>query len=182
MVNISWRWVSREAPSLNVGSVWFCIFVFVYLCIYFLGCVCVRGGGRGGGVEREMERRLSVLCWLVCAPPICHQCHLAKNEMWAREVGFACLTWLYGLFVRTLISRTNACAGCCRPTLKKFWAFCLGALRSNSEVTSPRVSWALADLYVELFRMNVNLKVFCILSLLIILCATSKASEMLFLC
>ena len=41
----------------------------------------------------------------------------AKNEMWASEVCFACLTWLYGLFVRTLISRTNAYAGCGRPTL-----------------------------------------------------------------
>ena len=25
---------------------------------------------------------------------------VAKNEMWASEVCFACLTWLYGLFVR----------------------------------------------------------------------------------
>ena len=31
--------------------------------------------------------------------------------------------------------------------------------------------------YVELFSMNVNLKVFCIPSLCIILCDTSKASE-----
>ena len=31
--------------------------------------------------------------------------------------------------------------------------------------------------YVELFSMNVNLKVFCILCLCIILCDTSKASE-----
>ena len=30
---------------------------------------------------------------------------------------FLCLTWLYGLFVRTLISLTNANAGCGRPTL-----------------------------------------------------------------
>ena len=32
---------------------------------------------------------------------------VAKNEMWVSEVCFACLT-LYGLFVRTLISLTNA--------------------------------------------------------------------------
>ena len=42
--------------------------------------------------------------------------HLPKNDMWASEVCFACLTWLYGLFVRTLISRTSA------------YAFCLGTL------------------------------------------------------
>ena len=28
---------------------------------------------------------------------------VAKNEMWPSEVCFACLTWLYGLFVRMLI-------------------------------------------------------------------------------
>ena len=51
---------------------------------------------------------------------------LAKNEMWASEVCFACLTWLYGLFVRTLISRTNAYAGCGRPTLNFIEHFDLG--------------------------------------------------------
>ena len=35
---------------------------------------------------------------------------VAKNEMWASEVCFACLTWLYGLFARTLISLTNVYA------------------------------------------------------------------------
>ena len=34
-----------------------------------------------------------------------------------QNVGFSCLAWLYGLFVRTLISVTNAYAGCGRPTL-----------------------------------------------------------------
>ena len=33
---------------------------------------------------------------------------VAKNEMWVSELFFACLTWLYRLFVRTLISLTNA--------------------------------------------------------------------------
>ena len=61
--------------------------------------------------------RLPVLCWSVSAPPLCHQCHLAKNEMCMSEVFFACPTWLYGLFVRTLILRTNAYAGCGRLTL-----------------------------------------------------------------
>ena len=42
---------------------------------------------------------------------------VAKNKMWVSEVCFACLTWLYGLFVRTLISPTNTYTGCGRPTL-----------------------------------------------------------------
>ena len=51
---------------------------------------------------------------------------VAKNEMWVSEVYFACLTWLYGLFVRTLISLTNAYAGCSRSTLKRIECFWLG--------------------------------------------------------
>ena len=42
---------------------------------------------------------------------------VAKDEMWASEVCFACLTWLYGLFVRTLIPLTIAYTGCGRSTL-----------------------------------------------------------------
>ena len=37
---------------------------------------------------------------------------------------FSCLTWFCGLFVRTLISVTNAYASCGRPTLnviERFW-------------------------------------------------------------
>ena len=56
--------------------------------------------------------------WLACCQYVINViCHLAKNEIWAREVCFACLTWLYGLLVRTLISLTNAYTGCGRPTL-----------------------------------------------------------------
>ena len=40
-----------------------------------------------------------------------------KNEMWASEVCFACLTWLYGLLFRTLISLTNVYTSCGRPAL-----------------------------------------------------------------
>ena len=61
---------------------------------------------------------------------------VAKNEMWASEVCFACLTWLYGLFVRTLISRTNAYAGCGRPTLNFIERFWLGSVRSASKLNS----------------------------------------------
>ena len=39
---------------------------------------------------------------------------VAKSEMWASEVCFACLTWLYGLFVRMLMSLINTYAGCGR--------------------------------------------------------------------
>ena len=49
-----------------------------------------------------------------------------RNEMLASEVCFACLTWLYGLFVRTLISLTNAYAGCRIPTLNFSERFALG--------------------------------------------------------
>ena len=31
---------------------------------------------------------------------------VAKNQMWESEVCFACLTWFYGLFVRTLMNIT----------------------------------------------------------------------------
>ena len=47
---------------------------------------------------------------------------LVTNE----EVCFVCLTWLYGPFVRTLVSCTNAHAGCGRPTLNFIERFVLG--------------------------------------------------------
>ena len=61
---------------------------------------------------------------------------VVKNEMWASEECFACLTWLYGLFVRTLISPTNAYAGCGRPTLNLIEHFWLGSVRSASKLNS----------------------------------------------
>ena len=43
---------------------------------------------------------------------------VAKNEMWARvKCALLARLTLYGLFIRTLISLTNAYAGCRRPTL-----------------------------------------------------------------
>ena len=60
----------------------------------------------------------------------------AKNEMWASEVCFTCLTWLYRLFVRTLISRTNAYAGCGRPTLNFIERFWLGSVRLAFKLNS----------------------------------------------
>ena len=53
-----------------------------------------------------------------------------KNEMSTTEVCLACLTWLYGLFVRTLIPLTNAYTDCGRPTLNFIERFRLGSVRS----------------------------------------------------
>ena len=57
------------------------------------------------------------LCWLVRAPPISGE---------ERNVGEWSVLCLPGLFVRTLISLTNAYAGCGRPTLNFAERFCLG--------------------------------------------------------
>ena len=58
-----------------------------------------------------------------------------KERNVASDVCFACLTWLYGLFVRRLISLTNAFAGCGRPTLnfiERFWLGLVSQQRSHS--------------------------------------------------
>ena len=85
------------------------------------------------------------LYWLVGAPPIIakYSVQVAKNEMWVREVCFACLTWLYGLFVRTLIPVTNAYAGCGRPTLNFIERFWLGSVHSSSMCTQMnyKMNW-----------------------------------------
>ena len=59
-----------------------------------------------------------------------------ENQMWASEVCFAYLTWLCGLLVRTLISRTNAYTGCGRPTLNFMEVFWLGSVHSASKLKS----------------------------------------------
>ena len=72
-----------------------------------------------------------------------------------RNVGecFACLTWLSGLFVKTFISRTNAYAGCGRPTLNFIERFWLGWVRLvfklNLKCTqmNPEMNWITAQLY-----------------------------------
>ena len=66
------------------------------------------------------------------------------------------------------------------PTLK-FERFDLGHFVPTAK-SLHLVSWGASSNtvctdYVELFSMNVNLKMFCILSLCIILCDASKASE-----
>ena len=49
-----------------------------------------------------------------------------KNKMSTIGKCFACLAWLYELFVGTLISLTNAYADCGRPTLNFIERFVLG--------------------------------------------------------
>ena len=61
---------------------------------------------------------------------------VVKNEMWASEVGFACLTWLYGLFFWTLVSLKNAYTSCGRPTQNFIGRFWLGSVRSASKLNS----------------------------------------------
>ena len=67
-------------------------------------------------------------------------------NMSKRNVGewIACLTWLYELLVRTLISRTNAYAGCGRPTLNFIEHFDMGlsvpTLRSHFTVCQSGAS------------------------------------------
>ena len=63
---------------------------------------------------------------------------VVKNEMWASEVCFACLTWLYELFVRMFISLTNAYmyTSCGRPTLNFIRHFWFGSVCSASKLNS----------------------------------------------
>ena len=62
---------------------------------------------------------------------------IAKNEMSMTEVCFACLTWLHGLFVRTLIPLTNAYADCGRPALNFIECFRLGSVRFRTSNPKP---------------------------------------------
>ena len=141
----------------------------------------------GSWCKFEIDLRQIFLCQTpVLYPMVIARAVRYRVLKWARyasDVCFACPTWLYKLFVRTLISLTNAYAGCGRPTLNFIERFELGSVRSDSEASSPRVSQSGASSstictdYFELFSMNVNLKMFCILCLCFILCDTSKASE-----
>ena len=112
-----------------MGSVCFSYFYFfVFICFHLFVClfVCLFFLGGGGN-------RLPVLCWLVGAPPICHQCHLAKNEMWVSEMCFASLVlWTV---CKNAHEHTDAYAGCGRPTLNCIERFELGSFRSDTAVT-----------------------------------------------
>ena len=80
--------------------------------------------------------------------------------------------------MRTFISRTNAYACCCRPILNVIERFDLGrSLPTASPLHLVPVGSNVCTDYVELFIMNMNLKMCCILSLCAFLCEISKASE-----
>ena len=61
--------------------------------------------------------RLPVFMLIVGEPTIITFFACASGEERTSEVCFVCLTCLNGLFVRTLISRTNAHSGCGRAPL-----------------------------------------------------------------
>ena len=80
--------------------------------------------------------KIHILCLLAKHRWADDMVQVAKNEMWVSEVCFACLTWLYGLFVRKLISLKNAQDGCGRPTLNFIEFFWLGSVHSASKLNS----------------------------------------------
>ena len=101
------------------------------------------------------------------------------------DVCFACLAWLYQLFVGTLISLTNVYAGCGRPKLNFIERIDLGRSKGRSVPTAKPLHVVRYVQNVDQFSMNMKLKMFCRLCLIlycliilcIILCDTSKASE-----
>ena len=105
----------REAPSLKMGFI-VCVFFFVS---FF-----------GGGLPVFM-----MIGWRAAT-----MSSMSSGE--ERNVGewvcFASLTWLYGLFVRTFISRTNAYAGC----FKMFCILCLCIIFYTTQVKRQKI-WLL---------------------------------------
>ena len=85
------------------------------------------------------------------------------------DVCFVCLARLYEMFVGTLISLTNAIAGCARPTLNYIEPFDLGRSVPTAKplhlVSVVRNVPYLQN--VNQISMNMNLKMFCILCLLL---------------
>ena len=80
--------------------------------------------------------RLPVFCSLVCS---------------------SCLTWLYELFVRTLISPTNAYAGCGRPTTNFIECFVLGRslpFRQRSHFITSCQSGASIIVCIQIYMSN----------------------------
>ena len=99
------------------------VWIFVYFFFSFLSFLGEGGGGGRGGGEGCRFCPLDgdwfaawrhVLCcrWsgVKCSGQV-------KNKMSTSDLSFACLAWLYQLFVGTLILLTNAYAGCSTPTL-----------------------------------------------------------------
>ena len=77
------------------------------------------------GVELSRLRSRCLLVLITCG-----QRQWADDVMRiSEELKFAGLAWLYGLFVGTLMSRTDVYAGCSRTTLNFIERFELGSLR-----------------------------------------------------
>ena len=127
--------------------------------------------------------RLPVLWWLVDAPPICHQCHLAKNEMWGkcallrlrscRSLSVLVLDFGGGETEQNLprsppLRRDSTKTTTVRRLNLAPWTVCY-IRRLISEATSPCQSNASSSTVYKI--------IFCILCLCLILCDTSKASE-----
>ena len=99
----------REAPSIKMSSVCFLYYYF-------------------GGVDFR-----SYADWLACRQYV-------NNVIWRRtkcgpdKWALLCSTWLCGLFVKTLISRTNAYGSCSRPTLNFIECF---VLRRSAPTAKP---------------------------------------------
>ena len=77
------------------------------------------------------------------------------------DVCFACLAWFYQLFVRMIISLTNAQAGCGRPTLNFIERIDLGSSKGCSVPTAKPLHLVTYVQNVDQFSMNMNLKMFC---------------------
>ena len=129
-----------EVLRLKMSSVSCCVFLFEIFSIFFLeffDLFFLRIFFEFFGCRLPVSMLIDhVICSWEKYSWADYMVQVAKNEMWASEVWFACLTWLYGLFVRTLISRTNAYAGCGRPTLNFIERFWLGSVRSASKLNS----------------------------------------------
>ena len=108
-----------ETLSLRIG-----LLSFFFFLSYFFGegwlPVCMLIGWRAANNH--------VLCLWAKNSWADDMVQVAKNKMWVSEVCFACLTWLYRLFVRMLISLTNTYTGCGRPTLNFIECFWLGSV------------------------------------------------------
>ena len=122
-----------------------CFFVCVCVCFFAVNFRCLHLIGWRAANNH-------VLCSCVKYSWADDMVQVAKNEMWASEVCFACLTWLYGLFVRTLISLTNAYAGCGRPTLNFIERFWLGSVRSASKLNSKCTQMNYEVNFITMYR------------------------------
>ena len=94
---------AKELRSINYFLARFIYLFYFFFCIFFWGgrllvfmLICWRAA------NNHVLSSWSKSSWAD------DMLQVAKNEMWVSEVCFACLTRLYGLFVRTLISLTNA--------------------------------------------------------------------------